>query len=174
MKKVNKLIRKGVFETNSSSAHTLIVNKEAPKVYDTLEVNEQGNVVINCYRYDFGRTDAQYLTSAVDKIAFYVAVFSELSDVQWMVDTCGFDIYDLIDVIKKNTSCNKVYFEQVGRTYLEMPEYGYILPKKEELYDVIFDLNTVLVIRSDEVSDDDVRWDLAYKKFVVTLNNNKK
>ena len=48
MKKVNKLIRKGVFETNSSSAHTLIVNKEAPKGYDTLEVSEQGNVGINC------------------------------------------------------------------------------------------------------------------------------
>lgn len=51
---------------------------------------------------------------------------------------------------------------------------GTFYQKKEELYDVIFDLNTVLVIRSDEVSNDDVRWDLAYKKFVVTLNDNKK
>lgn len=47
-----KLIRTGVFETNSSSNHSLSLNYgEKKRVYDTLPVNEDGSVIVDCGGY---------------------------------------------------------------------------------------------------------------------------
>ena len=51
------LIRDSVFETNSSSAHSLSINKgnKILNVFDTLKPYENGIVNINCGGYDFTR-----------------------------------------------------------------------------------------------------------------------
>lgn len=55
---MKKLIRKSVFETNSSSAHSLAFATDiSGAVYDTVYPDKDGYVVIDCSDYYFARQE---------------------------------------------------------------------------------------------------------------------
>lgn len=145
-----KLIRNGVFETNSSSAHSLSINYgDKKKVYDTLEMYKDGVVIIDCGNYDFCRQKPRRTNDTREKLAFFIILAT-----RW-----GFELEDLQvfeDLVIQNTGASKVYFCNLGKSYIEFSgDFG--IPTGEDLYKAIFDKNSWLFLEGDEYClDDDV------------------
>lgn len=143
-----RLIRNGVFETNSSSSHSLSLNYgEKKRVYDTLKVNDDGVVTIDCEGYDFQRQKPRRTNDTEEKLAFFITLAT-----RW-----GFYIEDLREfeeLIIENTGADKVVFAGLGKSNIEFScDFG--IPSGRCLYDAIFDKNSWLFIEGDEYCLDD-------------------
>lgn len=95
---IMKNIRLNVFETNSSSTHSISISSSSKGVYDTLPVNK-GKIVLS--GGEFGWEWGKY-NDALTK-ANYAAVFAVESKNQKLVEM-------LTDVLKKHTGAKKVEF----------------------------------------------------------------
>jgi hypothetical protein len=96
-----KKIRLNVFETNSSSTHVITISKHKDKLYDTLNVNPDGTVIV----YGGQFYDGHELTKPTEK-ASYVATVIQAEDC-W--DSNGYRKI-LADVIKEQTGCANVIY----------------------------------------------------------------
>lgn len=106
-----KSIRPLMFESNSSSSHSICI-ENAPKSYNTIELDEDGNVVLT--GGEFGWEVRSY-SGPLTK-ANYCAI-----------DECseeGFKRDMLIEVIKKHTGAKDVIFN--FNTDYKGPNYSYI------------------------------------------------
>lgn len=120
----NRLIRKGVFETNSSSSHSLAIVGDI--VYDTLEVGKDGSITIDVSGYDFGRQIPRVTNSTVEKIAFLVTLYNRFKGVNYLKE-----MQLLTDVIKENSNCKEVYFKGIGESEIDFGG-DFRLPEKKE------------------------------------------
>ena len=143
-----KLIRNKVFETNSSSAHSLTISHG--EVYDSLFVDEDGVCRVDCGGYSFCRGSGRRTNSTEEKIAF----FATLGDA-WNDDL----LEDLKEQIQSNTGCDRVELLNLGESDYEFCS-DFDLPSGRELYDAIFDRNSWLFILGDEYEEPDGFYDV--------------
>ena len=82
---MNRKIRKGVFETNSSSIHSLVISNE-DREPSKFKLNKNGEIEI-----DFGQfgKDERIYTSQYDKLSYLITCLYYLS---------GYDISDIYDI----------------------------------------------------------------------------
>lgn len=137
------LIRNSVFETNSSSAHSLSINKGSKvlNVFDTLKPDKNGIVEVNCGGYDFTRQKPRRTNDTKEKIAFFVTLFNISSNHK--------RIEELIELIKQNSLCEEVKLNNVGDSPLDFGgDFG--IPSGLQLYRALFDKNSWLFLIGDE------------------------
>lgn len=142
---MKKLIRDSVFETNSSSCHSLSIGGKAglDVVYDTISPNELGNIILTGGQY--GRSF--YKTNDPMEKANYLAVAT----------LYGYNKKDLIECIKEHTQCENVILEVSDEysssswSYIDHESTGNT-PDKEDMKEFIFSKNSWLYIAHDEAS----------------------
>lgn len=142
-----KLIRKNVFETNSSSCHSLSINYDKKQIFDTLKVDSNGVVKIDCGNYNFCRQRPKRTNSAIEKIVFFVTLFDS-----WKyssITDSNKKIEEVKKLILKNTLAKKVKFVNVGDSYIEFSE-DFKIPTGKDLYKFLFDKNSWLFLCGDE------------------------
>ena len=157
--KMKKLIRKSVFETNSSSAHSLAFATDISNaVYDTIYPDEDGYVVVDCSDYSFVRQVPRITNDTKEKIAFFASLYSET----YYDDEEKMELLE--SVIKANSKAHKVMF--LGFNYVTIDfKNDFDLPQDfDELYRVIFDKNCYLRIAGDE-------YDFASEEDEELFNN---
>lgn len=88
-------IRNNVFETNSSSSHSISISSESDGLYDTIDLDENANVVLNGGK--FGWEEEEYHDALTKANYCAVDVFNDPKKIQM-----------LKDVIKKHTGARKV------------------------------------------------------------------
>ena len=142
---MKKLIRKSVFETNSSSAHSLAFATDiSGTVYDTIYPDKDGYVVIDCSDYYFARQVPRITNKTEEKIAFFASVWGE----NHYNEEDKMEL--LVSVIKANSKAHDVMFLGLNETSIEFWD-DFDLPQDfDELYRIIFDKNCYLRIAGDE------------------------
>lgn len=132
-----KNIRQSVFETNSSSTHSVSVSKDTDGIYDTL-FPENGILTID--GMDFG-WEWQTYNDAATKAA-YVAVYLNYNALQ--KDT-------LEKVLKEHTGAKEVVFN-IKDFYIDhqsVNEAGYLFLSEETLKEFIFNPKSYLMLGND-------------------------
>jgi len=172
--KKEKLIRTGVFETNSSSCHSLSISDDI-KLFDTIYPNEEGNILLN--GGEFGWEEGIYI-DAITK-ANYVAVmilllesaketFNERENKESFNDYTlppfadkNYEICknNFEEVIKEQTGANLIYncsldFNNENWSYIdhqsfECKEDAEWLLSKEQIRNFIFNPNSILITDND-------------------------
>ena len=148
-------IRQGVFETNSSSAHSLIIKKTGvvitPDNFDTEArtwIGKEDTIRYWDSELEFGRSPFNILSRLDQKLAYVTAAFEEQRD------------RIIAEVMKRLPNIKGVRFPKDWET--DEPVYGwidhqslYMLPyavQKEEIdpVDLILDTRYIIVIDGDE------------------------
>lgn len=148
-------IRAGTFETNSSSAHSLIIKKNGvvitPENFDTegrTYINRNGELKYWDHDLVFDRSPFQVLTSVGDKLAYVTAAFESQRD------------RIIAEVMKRIPSIEKINFPKDWET--DEPVYGWIdhqsigmLPyavhkEKIDPVDIILDTRYIIIVDGDE------------------------
>jgi len=148
-------IRAGTYETNSSSAHSLIIKKDGIRItsenFDTegcTYINRNGELRYWNHDLVFDRSPFQVLTSVGDKLAYVTAAFESQRD------------RIIAEVMKRIPSIEKIKFPKDWET--DEPVYGWIdhqsigmLPyavRKEGIdpVDVILNTRYIIIVDGDE------------------------
>lgn len=139
---MKKLIRKGVFETNSSSSHSIAIATEDKEfVLDTIYPDQNGIVTIQGDEYGwewFKHNDSETKAS-------YAAQSFANDDTQLDV---------LREVIMEQTGANDVEFVGLNDGYIDHDSYGIVPRSKYELKNFIFNKNSWLFGGNDNSSPD--------------------
>lgn len=139
---MKQLIRKGVFETNSSSSHSIAIATEDKEfVLDTIYPNQDGIIIINGDEYGwewFKHNDAETKAS-------YAAQSFANDDNQ---------LDELREVIMEQTGATKVMFDGLSNGYIDHDSYGIVPTSKTELRNFIFNKNSWLFGGNDNSSPD--------------------
>lgn len=139
---MKQLIRKGVFETNSSSSHSIAIATEDKEfVLDTIYPDQNGTIIIRGDEYGwewFKHNDSETKSS-------YAAQSFANDDDQLDV---------LKEVIMEQTGATKVEFIGLNDGYIDHDSYGIIPKSKEELRNFIFNKNSWLFGGNDNSSPD--------------------
>lgn len=153
---MKQLIREKVFETNSSSCHSISLADMTSKqvLLDTIYPDEDGNVVLEGGK--FGWEIAKY-NDARSK-ASYAMVYA----LDWAGDRSTEFQEILKTVIKEHTGANEVQFRAIGVNYDNTPDFGYIdhqsvedrdldylFEDPELLRNFIFNKNSILYTDND-------------------------
>lgn len=140
------LIRDSVFETNSSSAHSLSINKGSKilNVFDTLKPNKNGIVEIDCGGYDFTRQKPRRTNDTIEKIVFFITLFD-----YWETTYGDNRIQEIIKLIEQNSLCEGVVLENVRCSSIEFCG-DFEVPEGLQLYRTLFDKNSWLFLIGDE------------------------
>lgn len=142
---MKKQVRQNVFETNSSSSHSISIEPSSDGLYDTIIPDEEGNVIL-CGG-EFGWEIEEY-TDALTK-ANYCAV-DQLND--------DSKIEMLKEVIKEQTGCNDVIinfsdeWNKANYSYIDHASRGTTneaFYSKEDLRNFIFSKNSILYTDND-------------------------
>ncbi len=103
-----KNIRSSIFETNSSSTHSITISIDIPLVLDTIEPDEDGRIILNGGKFTSYRSD---INSAIDKANYYAV-------------RCLWNKYDsekklerLSEIIRKQTGAKEVIYN------IKFPDY---------------------------------------------------
>lgn len=147
-------IRQGVFETNSSSTHSISISSDnSADLMDVLPVDENGAVVLE--GGEFGWEQETY-HDAMSK-ANYMMVYA----LDWSRERKEDFLKTLRDVIQEQTGCNEVVFKidgNEGEFYpygyidhqsVENYDYDYVFEDKEKLRQFIFNKDSYLVTDND-------------------------
>lgn len=142
----NKLVRTSVFETNSSSAHSLSINKgkHKPKIYDTVYPDKDGVVRIDCGIYNFCRQKPRRTNDTKEKIAFFATLWCEEN---W---DCEENLEMLKKIIEENSLTEKVEFLNLGESKLDFCGDFEVPYTHDSLYKAVFDKNSWLFLIGDE------------------------
>lgn len=139
---MKKLIRKGVFETNSSSSHSIAIASEDKEfVLDTIYPDQHGTIIIRGEEFGwewFKHNDAETKAS-------YAAQ-------QFMNNDHMLDV--LKEVIMEQTGATVVTFEGLDNGYVDHDSYGIVSENKDELRNFIFNKNSWLFGGNDNSEAD--------------------
>jgi len=139
---MKKLIRKGVFETNSSSSHSIAIASEDKQfVLDTIYPNQDG--VITVSGDEFGWEWFKH-NDAITKASYAAQQFMNN---EHMLDV-------LKDVIMEQTGATDVVFEGLDDGYVDHDSYGIVSENRDELRNFIFNKNSWLFGGNDNSSAD--------------------
>jgi len=142
---MKKQVRQNVFETNSSSSHSISIEPSSDGLYDTIIPDEEGNVVLT--GGEFGWEIEEHI-DALTK-ANYCAVDQLDNDDR---------IEMLKEVIKEQTGCNDVVinfsddWKKANYSYIDHASSGTsdeAFHSKEDLRDFIFSKNSILYTDND-------------------------
>lgn len=137
-------VRKNVFETNSSSTHSISLG-EGDYIFDTsLTPSESGYVEI--YGDEFGWEQATYNSACVK------ASYSLVYCLNWSYENKDKHLQMLIDVITEQTDCVGVKWVDDGyidHQSAESNQLDYLFEDKKTLRRFIFDKQSVLVTDND-------------------------
>ena len=123
-------IRASVFETNSSSTHALIISSYNGEIYDTIEPDEDGMIVLNGFVSD--------KHSAIAK-ANYILEYAK-SEEEYMKM--------FLEVIHKNTKAKGIIIDQKTTQYSEAWDaFPSAFIDKASLEDFLFNPNSYIRIR---------------------------
>ena len=146
-----KIVRPGVFETNSSSSHSMSVGSNSNLFYlESLAnlINSKGEIWINCEGDDLDselRCNSEYrFTGAVKKISYLATLWNSYAeDVEE-----SYNLDYLKEMVKKNTGCDRVVIYNMGCIDLSITSFDPVtlVDTKEELYDLIFDTTKYIVV----------------------------
>jgi hypothetical protein len=144
MEKIN--IRKGVFETNSSSTHSVCIPEDlTDEMLDTIVPNEDG--ILELYGGEFGG-GGEVINDAITK-ANYLAVYCK----EWYPEAKINDLLlkdILINVIKKQTGCSDVSFDNVDgyidHQSVESEDYHWLFKEEETMRNFIFNKEAELTL----------------------------
>lgn len=129
---MKKLIRKGVFETNSSSSHSIAIASEDKEfVLDTIYPDQHGTIIIRGDEYGwdwFKHNDAE------TKASYAAQQFANDSDM----------LEKLEYVIKEQTGAERVIFEGLDDGYVDHDSVGILPNTASELKNFIFNKNSWL------------------------------
>lgn len=143
-----KITRIGVFETNSSSAHSVsIANDKMAFVLDPIYPNELGEITL-CggeYGWEWFKTN-----SSIEKANYVAQQFSHNQDALDM----------LIDVILELTGATKVVIADLSDGYVDHQSCGIIPMDKEQIRRFIFDKNSWLFGGNDNSDEDPTFYDV--------------
>ena len=147
-----KIVRPGVFETNSSSSHSMSVGSNSNLFYlESLAnlINSKGEVWIDCEGDNIEpelRCNSEYrFIGAEKKIGFLATIWNSYAeDVEE-----SYNLDDLKEMIKKNTDCDRVVIYNMGCVDLDFRAFDplSLVDTKEELYNLIFDNTKDIVVR---------------------------
>ena len=150
---MNKLIRNSVFETNSSSSHTLSLeyNEETENYLESLAniIDSNGNIWFDCDNFNLNENlhceGLTVFSNAKEKLSLLATLWNSFNeDIR--------DIYtidDLIYFIKKNTLCDSVYIHNMGNIDLDLCsnyKFDFLPTDKDLLYELIFSTNKEIFI----------------------------
>jgi hypothetical protein len=139
---MKQLIRKGVFETNSSSSHSIAIATEDKEfVLDTIYPDQNGVIRIEGDEYGwewFKHNDAG------SKASYSAQSFAN--------DDYQLDV--LKEVIMEQTGATDVVFVGLNDGYIDHDSYGIVPKSKEELRNFIFNKNSWLFGGNDNSSPD--------------------
>lgn len=133
-----KKFRNNVFETNSSSTHSITIGKNC-LLDDTIEVNGDGEIIL--YGGEFGWGIEEYNDALIK--ANYCAIDQQDNDE---------NIEMLIRVIKNFTSCKNVIIEIDYNSYIDHQSYGTsdkAFESDETLTEFLFSSNSYLYTDND-------------------------
>lgn len=145
--------RNGVFETNSSSTHSITISAiNSNDILDVLSLNEDGNVVLN--GGEFGWEYENY--SDAETKASYMAIYAS----EWSGEKREEHIEIIKSVIKDQTGCNDVIFNfssdyngtnwsYIDHQSVEDRDYDYLFESPNQLKDFIFNKNSTLYTDND-------------------------
>lgn len=159
--------RSSVFETNSSSTHSISIaySNSPDDLMDILLPDSEGNIVLN--GGEFGWSE-EYFYDAQTK-ASYLAVYCA----EWCGDRKDEFFAILFDVIKKQTGCNQVilnftceysYSDKDSKNWsyidhqsAESQDYHYLFDDPEQIRQFVFNPKSVLETGNDNgpYSDED-------------------
>lgn len=147
-----KIVRSGVFETNSSSSHSMSIDSNDNVFYlESLSnlINSKGEVWIDCEGDDLEsdlRCNSEYIFSGAErKIGFLATIWNSYA---YEVEE-NYNLDDLKDMVKKNTGCDKVVIWNMGCIDLDFKAFYNLslVDTKEELYNLIFDSTKDIVVK---------------------------
>lgn len=146
------LIRYGVFETNSSSCHSISIDKNN-KNFTASDLYVDTNGYVTLTGGEFGWEQEEYF-DALTK-ANYCA--QDIYKYDWGTDSYLLDEYKknmLIDVIKEQTGCDDVVFDldSLRGGYIDHQSHGTsykAFENKETLRNFIFNSNSYLETDND-------------------------
>lgn len=133
---MKKLIRTGVFETNSSSSHSISLGKDdLPFVYSPMLPDREGKIYL--YSDHFGWEWSKY-NDALTK-ATYVAIAYKNNDSM---------LESLVDLIKQTTGCYDVIID-VEDGYIDHQSYETAPSDIDDIKNFIFNSNSWLFTGND-------------------------
>lgn len=153
-----KTIRNAVFETNSSSSHSLTINSHGV-LNQTIPLDFKGNVVINAKdgEYEFGWQNDEYY-DVNSKLNYAYIQATDVGRQDWL---------DMLnEVIKEHTGANNVYWN-----FEEYSKYSY----KNERIGYIDHQSSSIEGENTEIFDnkDNLKWFLFdSKSYIKTGNDN--
>lgn len=143
-----KLIRSGVFETNSSSSHSVSVANETKEfVLDTIYPDQDGVVEVSGDEFGwqwFKHNDAQ------TKASYAAQQFAHNDD----------SLDKLKEVIMEQTGAEDVVFVGLGSGYVDHDSMGILETSKEWLKNFIFNKNSWLFGGNDNSTADPTFYDV--------------
>jgi len=146
MKKV--LVRKGVFETNSSSSHSISIADDTKQfVMDTIYPNQHG--VVEVSGDEFGWEWFKH-NDAITKASYVAQQFSNNDSA----------LETLNEVIKEHTGADEVKFVNLENGYVDHESYGIVPQDKESLKNFIFNKNSWLFGGNDNSGPDPTFYDV--------------
>ena len=141
-----KVIRKGVFETNSSSSHSISISGEDDYYFAEEEINE---LVITYGEYGWGY---EVLSTINDKLSYIVTMIKEKYDekyLDWLKDLVKEYLGAELKIEKLNGFYEKGYIDHQSHNILD----EYFLNNKEEfkekMKDLIFNNKYSIIIDND-------------------------
>jgi hypothetical protein len=111
---MKRLVRNFVFETNSSSAHSVCVHN-AMELLDTIEPNEDGEIILTGGDFGWSYKDEHHFTDAMTK-ANYLAVWAKCYARTESAKRT------LSDIIKMHTGAEEVKYKFTGWTSFDDEE----------------------------------------------------
>jgi hypothetical protein len=145
--------RQAVFETNSSSTHSLSISSSSTDLLDTLPLNEQGEVVLNGGQFGWEVEDYSDASTKASYAAIYVSEWSgeKSAEFKEVLDT----------VIKQQTGCSNVVYDlstdwshpretsYIDHQSVEGGQLDYLFEDPELLRQFIFNPRSILHTDND-------------------------
>jgi len=146
-----KQIRKNVFETNSSSTHSISISSAGTDI-DYMKPNEEGNIILGGGEfgweeetYNDAWTKANYCLQDIVHVGWGEDAKNEIDKDKWNM---------LQEVIKTHTGCSEVIIDwkEVKDGYIDHESSGTTyeaFESKESLFNFIFNKSSVLEMDND-------------------------
>lgn len=145
---MKKIIRTGVFETNSSSSHSVsIADSTKPFILETIVPDEDGVITLTGGEYGWD----YFKSNDPQEKADYAAQ-------QFMYDQDALDL--LIDVILEVTGAKRVVIADLNHGYVDHDSVGIIKADKDELRQLIFNKNSWIFGGNDNSEPDPTFYDV--------------
>lgn len=154
---MKKLIRNSVYETNSSSQHSISISTDNI-VYDTIYPDDMGNIILYFCNDSYGWEFVKY-NSPIDKLGYALG--------------SGVDNELLCSIVKEHTGANLVILENQD-IIIDHQSYGVLNDMcldREGLKNFIFNKNSWLFTGNDNSSIDLSFYDVGIYKDDDTFDN---